>query len=282
MKCALYRIWNGEELIYVGISMSAYHRLHVHSRDKNWYYLATHITIQWFDTVQEAIQAETAAIQVEKPRFNILEVDPRRGGNHLLNRGRSFVEPVHDGKTKSETPEYKIWYRLLYKCNNSRAIEYAGFGGAGIKVDPTWSDFDIFIKDMGWAPGEKYSIIRIDDSADFTKENCRWVSTSSPEWAAHLRNMRGRAGRRPPPVMEECRLSFLAGSDSPQVLAETFGLNRSTVGKWVRRWRREGFRNVVRFSHDDQNYVAELSEPEADQLRAALVPYMEAGRRIVL
>ena len=68
----LYRHFNAEgELLYVGISLSAVKRLSQHKCDSTWYGDIATIEIEKFPTREEAMEAETVAIQNEAPIYNI-------------------------------------------------------------------------------------------------------------------------------------------------------------------------------------------------------------------
>src|SRR4051794_18038079 len=70
--CALYRIFTADDrLLYVGISTGPAARIKQHENDKPWWIEARRITIEPFDTAEEAAQAERHAIATEKPVHNI-------------------------------------------------------------------------------------------------------------------------------------------------------------------------------------------------------------------
>lgn len=71
----LYRHFDSEgNLLYVGISASVMMRQASHSRESNWAKSIAKIEISWYDTYEEAYQAETDAIVAEKPKHNIAKV----------------------------------------------------------------------------------------------------------------------------------------------------------------------------------------------------------------
>ncbi|MBV8664654.1 MAG: helix-turn-helix domain-containing protein [Hyphomicrobiales bacterium] len=68
----LYRHFDAEgRLLYVGISLAALTRLAQHKERSHWFAAIATVTIETFATREDAIQAETLAIQTEAPRFNI-------------------------------------------------------------------------------------------------------------------------------------------------------------------------------------------------------------------
>jgi excinuclease UvrABC nuclease subunit len=67
----LYRHFNeAGELLYVGISMSAFCKLTAHEITAGWFPEIRAITITPYRTRAEAAAAEIEAIKNEKPRYN--------------------------------------------------------------------------------------------------------------------------------------------------------------------------------------------------------------------
>lgn len=72
MKTSLYRHYSADDkLLYVGVSISAVHRLGQHAEHSDWYNSITRVTIERFETREAALQAERAAIIKERPAHNI-------------------------------------------------------------------------------------------------------------------------------------------------------------------------------------------------------------------
>lgn len=70
-KTALYRHFNADnQLLYVGISLSAIHRLSQH-KTSGWHDDIAKVDIIHFNNRTEALDAEKEAIKEENPRFNI-------------------------------------------------------------------------------------------------------------------------------------------------------------------------------------------------------------------
>ena len=69
----LYRHFNSkDELMYIGISISAAHRLSQHKTTSAWIDDITKITIENFETREQVIEAETSSIKKEKPLYNVV------------------------------------------------------------------------------------------------------------------------------------------------------------------------------------------------------------------
>ena len=68
----LYRHYDKDNnLLYVGISLNPVIRLMQHRVGSGWYEDIQNITIERFDTEQQARDAERDAIQTENPKYNI-------------------------------------------------------------------------------------------------------------------------------------------------------------------------------------------------------------------
>ena len=72
----------------------------------------------------------------------------------------------------------KTFYHMKERCYNVHDKRYGDWGGRGIKICDEWlSDPELFIQ-WGLTHGckEDLSIDRIDNSKDYSPDNCRWVS----------------------------------------------------------------------------------------------------------
>ncbi len=68
----LYRHFDKDgALLYVGISTNVVVRLSQHSKYSHWFDEITNITIESYPTRDDALDAETKAIQTENPKYNI-------------------------------------------------------------------------------------------------------------------------------------------------------------------------------------------------------------------
>lgn len=77
----------------------------------------------------------------------------------------------------SQTPEYRVWTGMKYRCNNINGTDYSNYGGRGITVCERWNnDFYEFLKDMGTKPTPEHSLDRINVNGNYEPSNCRWAT----------------------------------------------------------------------------------------------------------
>jgi predicted GIY-YIG superfamily endonuclease len=158
---ALYRIFSSDEsLLYVGISNRPRTRLKEHSHRQAWWPEVDFQTVAWYPTREKADDAETMAIALEGPRYNIAKrYEPVRGipfsldepqrpasGDTLpaqvedaieyaLNSVRS--EPDGEKATRRASELATILRSQMIKMNevrSQRASELAGSRGLPIAV----------------------------------------------------------------------------------------------------------------------------------------------------
>lgn len=72
-RTALYRHFDATgKLLYIGISLSAVHRLKQHTIDKAWADDIASMTVEQYGSREEALEAERDAIIAEKPLWNVM------------------------------------------------------------------------------------------------------------------------------------------------------------------------------------------------------------------
>ena len=113
----LYRHFAADDtLLYVGISLSAVYRLSQHRQTSSWFSEIVRVSIEKFPSRVEALQAETKAIQTEKPKHNIAK---RTTGRKLPDYDALYsYSPAHE-TTAVEILEKVVHLDPLYTVDGA-------------------------------------------------------------------------------------------------------------------------------------------------------------------
>ena len=72
-RTALYRLYGAnDQLLYIGASGNLETRWKTHAKERLWWPEVARRELTWYDTRAEATRAEKRAIEVERPKYNIL------------------------------------------------------------------------------------------------------------------------------------------------------------------------------------------------------------------
>lgn len=92
----------------------------------------------------------------------------------LVKRRMSRLNRTHG---RSKTPLYRVWRRMIDRCENEKNDSFQYYGSRGIAVCAEWrNSFEAFERDMGPGYGAGLSIDRINNDRGYSADNCRWAT----------------------------------------------------------------------------------------------------------
>lgn len=125
MNTQLYRHFDENEgLLYVGISLSTFNRLSQHKDHSGWFKKIKNVTIEHFETREEAMAAERKAIKSENPKFNIamrktmVEIEKEQ---KALTQEQYRLEKLAMAERKQVVQRY-VQHQLAYHLDDLRGV----------------------------------------------------------------------------------------------------------------------------------------------------------------
>ena len=97
----------------------------------------------------------------------------------------------------SSTKTYIAWNNMKKRCNQKQ--RYPHHGGRGITYQESWENFNNFLQDVGECPDNSYTLDRINNDANYTKDNVRWTTRKIQNLNRNIRsdNKLGIVGIQP-------------------------------------------------------------------------------------
>mgnify|MGYP003639882382 CR=1 FL=1 len=95
-RTAVYRIWCGSDLLYIGASYNPWARYGAHINTKSWAKSATRMDIEWHESREGAFRAERLAITDEQPPCNMLDI-----ARDIAEKANGLAAPLAEWLSKA-------------------------------------------------------------------------------------------------------------------------------------------------------------------------------------
>jgi hypothetical protein len=114
------------------------------------------------------------------------------------------IEDTFHGMT--DTRFWRIWKGMKSRATNPEDKDYPKYGGAGRGLSKDWQSFEGFYRDMFRLYADGLTLERIDNTAGYSKQNCRWAPNMEQQ-ANKRSNRRVWFQGRDMHLAEFCRLT---------------------------------------------------------------------------
>lgn len=128
------------------------------------------------------------------------------------------------------TKLWRTWQGIIQRTTNQACKDYPRYGARGITVCDKWRKFENFAEDMSPHPFGGKSIERINNDLGYSKENCRWATTTE-----QARNRRTN-------VFYECNGQSLTLSE----WASRSGIPRDTLERRLKKYKMSFYDAITR------------------------------------
>lgn len=123
-------------------------------------------------------QCQCACGQVRRVRLDALKRGASQSCGCLQKEmvtERSMKHGHCSGNASSRA--HMAWVAMTQRCGNINHKSFKDYGGRGVTVCERWAIFQNFLDDMG-SPEPGQSIDRKDNNKGYSKDNCRWASST--------------------------------------------------------------------------------------------------------
>jgi len=119
-RYALYRHFALDgKLLYVGVTNEPRRRAHGHRRRSPWWPLVSDITLAWYDSKRDALDAEGLAIRLERPAWNRTHLSGTAGpwlAKHWQAESHEQLAALERVIAASTNPGYAPFAKAEYRA----------------------------------------------------------------------------------------------------------------------------------------------------------------------
>src|SRR5262249_48110744 len=100
----------------------------------------------------------------------------RETASELL-KGKKYNLKHGHARSPRHTSEFNSWQSMKQRCLNPNYHSFQYWGGRGITICKRWIEsFEAFLADMGPKPSPLNTLNGRNNSGNYTKRNCRWIT----------------------------------------------------------------------------------------------------------